>query len=349
MKLNKRIFAIAIFTIFISIATVNFAANHLNSDLTNNHLNNDLTPGLSNDTNNFGCCSIVMQLEDNDTLMSYRRDSNYEADVFIEKVNWHGIPAIKQYKTENKYFNHVIITNNGWVIGLGGIDDGIDSERCENITAKMISDDYSISEKYLTQIQDIKKPYGRGHVVIKAPNGNYGFATPTKMKTGKLNPGEYISIPNDYELSRKGRISLNTKDRIKAMVNLSQTDLYGLDRREIIAYNVHLTNDNNTTDIYVANEDGTFVGENYTDCIDNVILNNTTIKAKDIPIAPNYKKIGSISFEKDKIKLSNLEIILLIIGIITIIAILFSIVLKIIRFVKIRIYRRRRKRNRRYR
>ena len=325
MKLNKRIFAIAIFTIFISIATVNFAPNHLNSDLTNNHLNNDLTPILSNDTNNFGCCSIVMQLEGNDTLMSYRRDSNYEADVFIEKVNWHGIPAIKQYKTENKYFNHVIITNNGWVIGLGGIDDGIDSERCENITAKMISDDYSISEKYLTQIQDIKKPYGRGHVVIKAPNGNYGFATPTKMKTGKLNPGEYISIPNDYELSRRGNISLNTKDRIKAMVNLSQTD------------------------IYVANEDGTFVGENYTDCIDHVILNITIIKAKDIPIAPNYKKIGSINFEKDKVILSNLEIILLIIGIITIIAILFSIVLKIIRFVKIRIYRRRRKRNRRYR
>jgi hypothetical protein len=75
MKLNKRIFAIAIFTIFISIATVNFAPNHLNSDLTNNHLNNDLTPILSNDTNNFGCCSIVMQLEGNDTLMSYRRDS----------------------------------------------------------------------------------------------------------------------------------------------------------------------------------------------------------------------------------------------------------------------------------
>ncbi len=349
MKLNRRIFAIAIFTIFISIATVNFAPNHPNSDLVNNPLNTELTSSLSNETSNFGCCSIVMQLEDNDTLMSYRRDSNYKADIFIEKADWHGIPAIKQYKTKNKYFNHVIITNNGWVIGLGGIDDGINSERCENITAKMISEDYSISEKYLAEIQEIKKHYGRGHVVIKAPNGNYGFATPTKMKTGKLTPGEYISIPNDYELSRRGNIQLNTKDRIKEMVHLSQTDLYGLDRRKIITYEVHLTNDNNTTDIYVTNEDGTFVGKNYTNCIDNVIINNTTIKAKDIPIAPNYKKIGSISFENDKNKLSNLKISLIIIGIIIFIAILFYIVLKIIRLVKNRLYRkrRRRKRNRR--
>ena len=111
----------------------------------------------------------------------------------------------------------------------------------------------------------------------------------------------------------------------------------------------HLTNDNNTTDIYVTNEDGTFVGKNYTNCIDNVIINNTTIKAKDIPIAPNYKKIGSISFENDKNKLSNLKISLIIIGIIIFIAILFYIVLKIIRLVKNRLYRkrRRRKRNRR--
>ena len=86
MKLNKRIFAIAIFTIFISIATVNLAPNHQNSDLVYNPSNTDLTSILSNETNNFGCCSIVMQLEDNDTLMSYRRDSNYEADIFVEKT-----------------------------------------------------------------------------------------------------------------------------------------------------------------------------------------------------------------------------------------------------------------------
>ena len=330
MNLNKKIFALIIVFMFLSIAGAYSIANNQNSDL---------TPIISNETDSFGCCSIVLQLENNETLMSYRRDSNYDADVFIEKVDWHGIPSIKQYKTENKYFNHVIVTNDGWVIGLGGIDDGIDSEICENITAKMISNDYSINEDYLTQIQEIKKPYGRGHVVIKAPNGNYGFATPTMMKTGKLSPGEYISIPNDYELSRRGNIPLDTNDKIKAMFNLSQSDLYGEDRREIIAYDIHLGNESNTTDIYVANEDGSLIGENYTGCIDNIVFNNTTIKAEDIPIAPDYKNIGSISFEEDKVELTDLEVYLLIGGFLIFILLLFIVLVELIRFVRVRIFR----------
>ena len=330
MNLSKKIFALAIMMIFISICGAYCISDHQN---------NDLTPIISNETDSFGCCSIVLQLENNDTLMSYRRDSNYSADVFIEKVDWHGIPSIKQYKTDNGYFNHVIVTNNGWVIGLGGIDDGVDSELCENITAKMITDNYSISEDYLTQIQEIKKPYGRGHVVIKAPNGNYGFATPTIVKTGRLSPGEYISIPNDYELSRKGNISLAEQDKIKAMFNLSQTDLYGVDRREIIAYDIHLTNESNSTDIYLANEDGSLIGKDYASCIDNVVFNNTTIEGKDIPLAPDYKKIGTISFEDKKIELTIFDYILISIGVILFIALLFIVLIKIIRFFRVKIFR----------
>lgn len=303
------------------------------------HQNNDAMPVVSNQTDEFGCCSIVLQLEGNDTLMSYRRDSNVTADVHIEKVNWHGIPAIKQYKTDQGYFNHVIITADGWVIGLGGIDDGIDSEICENITAQMISDDYSISKHGLAKIQEIKKPYGKGHVVIKAPNGNYGFATPTKLKTGTLKPGQYISIPNDYSLSRGDKMSLAVKDKIKAMFNLSQTDLYGLDRREIVTYDISIGNETNTTDIYVANEDGSFLGVDYRDCIDNVVFNNTTIKGKDIPLAPDYKKVGSISFEKVHNTADKLVLLMFIVGFVFFVAILFFIVLKFVRYLRYKIRR----------
>ena len=183
MNLRKQFLILSIFIIFI-FACGTFTASNL-------HNSEDLhvTSDFSNQTDVFGCCSIVLQLDGNDTMISYRRDSNVTADVFIEKVNWHGIPAVKQYKEYGGYFNHVIVTNNGWVIGLGGIDDGKNSEICENITAGMINDNYTISEQALAKIQDIKKPYGRGHVVIKAPNGNYGFANVDKLKTGTLKPG----------------------------------------------------------------------------------------------------------------------------------------------------------------
>jgi hypothetical protein len=330
MNFSKKIFVLSIFIIFISICGVYSAYNHQDSDG---------MPVISNETDTYGCCSIVLQLEGNHTMMSYRRDSNVTADVYIEQVNWHGIPAVKQYKTEHGYFNHVIITNNGWVIGLGGIDDGIDNEICENITANMITEDNSISEYGLKKIQEIKKPYGKGHVVIKAPNGNYGFATVNKLKTGTLKPGHYISIPNDYSLSRGGNISLDISDKVKTMNELAQSDLYGMDRREIVTYDYNVGEDGNTTDIYVSNEDGSYLGEDYIDCIDDVIFNNTVIKGKNIPIAPNYEKVGSITFTEEHSNVDNLIVLLFIVGFVFFVGILFFVVLKFVRFVRFHIRR----------
>lgn len=331
MNLRKKIFILSIIIIFISICGVYSAFNH------QNNANIPVVDDINNETDVFGCCSIVWQLDGNDTIFSYRRDSNVSADIFVEQVDWHGHQAIKQYKTEGGYFNHVIITNDGWFIGLGGIDDGIDNEKCENITADMITDDYSISKHDLKEIQKIKKPYGRGHVLIKAPNGNYGFATVDKLKTGKLHPGEYKSIPNNYSLSRGGELPLNTSDKIKSVVELSQADKYGQDRREIITYYFNSTDNGNFTDIYVSNEDGSLLGINYTDCIDNVYFNDNLTEAKDIPIAPDYKKLGEISFIEETSNFSKLTMLIIIVGFVVFVGILFFIVYRFVKFIEFKI------------
>ena len=266
--------------------------------------------------------------------MSYRRDSDLDADIHIEKVDWHGYDAIKQYKTDNNYFCHVIVTSDGWVIGLGGTDDGIDNQIAENITAGMINDNNTISVEDLEKIQKIKEPYGKGHVVIKAPNGNYGFATVDKLKTGKLVPGQFISIPNDYQYSRGDNITIGGDDKIKSMNNLSRSDLYGQDRREIITYDVHIGQNNNTTDIYVANEDGGLVGANNSIYIDDIYVNDTVIHGEEIPLAPDYIKIGSVTFLQDNNSFNRLFTLILLVIFVIFVAILSFVVYRFVRFIK---------------
>ena len=299
MNLKNKILIMIIAVILISVIGVSTAYNNQNDMQVN-----------CNESDEFGCCSIILQEDGSNSIMTFRRDSNLDADIKIENIDWHGIPAIKQYKTDGKYFSHVIITKDGWMIGFGGIDDGVGSEKCENISFEMINDDFTISQEKLEEIQSIKQPYGRGHFIIKAPNGNYGFATVDKVKTGKLQPGHYISLPNNYSLSRSGELSLSSDDKIRDMVELAQSDKYGVDRRDIITYDYH-SGDNAYADVYVSNEDGSLLGVNYTGCVDDVYINNEQIKADDIPIAPAYKSIGSLNFSDGESSLNGIFAIIL--------------------------------------
>ena len=299
-----------------------------------------LNSSNTNESDMIGCCSIVWQLDENETVMSYRRDCDLDADIHIENIDWHGHNVIKQYKTDNNYYCHVIITSDGWVIGLGGTDDGIDNQIAENMTADMINDNYTISESELKKIQQIKAPYGKGHVVIKAPNGNYGFATVDKIKTGTLAPGEYISIPNDYQYSRRDNITIDVADDIKEMNNLSRSDLYGLDRREIITYDIQLGKNNNTTDIYASNEDGGLVGVDNSIYIDDIYVNETLIKGEDIPLAPDYIKIGSVTFENGiGSSFTKLFTLIILVAFAVFVGLLSFVVYRFVRFIKFKIRR----------
>lgn len=321
MKLNNKILILIMFIGIVSIIGAYSSS-----------INDNIGFDAPNTTEaDIGCCSIVIQLDGNNTLFSHRRDSNVDADVFIEKINWHGHDAIRQYKSDNGYFCHAIITNDGWTIGFGGIDDGVNSEKIENITAGMINEDNTISTQDLEEIQKIKKPYGRGHVLIKAPNGNYGFATVDKVKTGKLTPGQYVSLPNNYQQSRAGNITLNSDDKIGVMENLSRSDLYGVGRRDIVIYDFKVADDKNTTDIYVSNEDGHYVNVDNSVFKDDIYFNNTLIPANDIPIAPNYKNIGSVTFGEDGNLFSSMFNLIKIIIFVVIAGILIFILIRFIR------------------
>lgn len=253
----------------------------------------------NNESDMTGCCSVVLQLEGNNSMFSFRRDAGNAAEIYIEKINWHGKEAIKQYKTSAGYFCQVIITEDGWVIGYGGIDDGEDNKRIENITAGMVNDNNTIPESGLEEIQQIKAAYGLGHVLIKAPNGNFGIATATNHFTGKLSPGQYASIPNKYAFYRTGEVPLNTKDKVESMVNLAISDGFGLTRRDVTTFNFACGNESNVTDVYLSNDDGSMWGMSTGGLCDNVNFTGKYVNASSIPVAPKYMHLGNVTFQED--------------------------------------------------
>ena len=294
MSLKNKIFIILLFLIFVSALGV-YSAN-------TQHDINEVKAILENtdSADLTGCCSVIAQLEGNNSMMSFRRDANLTADIYIEQIDWNGTQAIKQYKTTGDYFCQVVITHDGWMIGLGGVDDGPDNEKNEKIARSMINDNNSISEEGLETIQQMKAPYKVGHFVIKAPNGNYGVATSTSHFTGKLDPGDYIVVPNRDTYFDSGVMSLNTSDKIEYMNELAISDMFGLSRRDVTTFDFHpvenKTVKGNITDIYLSNDDGSLYGMSTGDKVDNVIFKNKTFKAEDIPIAPNYESIGNVTF-----------------------------------------------------
>ena len=320
MKSERVILLFSIFIVFI-FAMGAYSANdnptyHEIVELLENTNSSDLT----------GCCSVVCQLDGNNSLMTFRRDSGYSADIFIEKVDWHGKPAIKQYKNEQGYFCQVIVTSDGWTIGYGGLDDGPDNEYVENITADMVVNG-NVTEEGLEEIQKIKVAHGRGHAIIKAPDGTYGAVINNTHFTGKLQPGQYLSIPNKYSYFRSGDIQLNASDKVQIMNKLEISDGYGLERRDITTYFFHQVNNDtfkgNITDIFMSNDDGSFYGMNTGNLSDDIHFNGSVIKGSSLPIAPNYTSLGTVKFENpsDNILVSILTTLGYIIAIILIIII----------------------------
>ena len=222
------------------------------------------------------------------------------------------------------------------------MDDGKDNEVIENITADMVVNN-NISQSGLEEIQKIKTAYGRGHVVIKSPEGQYGVVINDTHFTGKLKPGDYLSVPNKYSYFRSGDIQLNASDKVKIMNKLEISDGYGLERRDITTYYFHhVDNDTfkgNVTDMFISNDDGSFYGMNTGGSYDNVHFNGSVIKGSTLPIAPTYRAFGTVEFPDEGNDI--LGFILTVLGYIaTIILILIILVLGIRTYNKIRYARR---------
>ena len=271
-----------------------------NPDLSGLIYINDTVQNQSNDlsSNNYNddCSSNVIQIDENHTVSSYRRDSSKEIPLFIG-----GDGEVRQEKVDVTYFFHMIVTAGGWVLGNGGLDMPYLTERIEGLARKMIESN-EISMAYLEIIFSMKSyVYNWGHFIIKSPDGRYAivdyFNKTKAIETGVLKSGEYILSPNNYALHKKGNVSdLPVSGYVEASRYLAATDLYGKPRTTIQTYEYarEVSSGRIVTrvDCHVANDDGSLRNASFQKNFNDIFASGRYIPGEEIPLIMNGEYLG---------------------------------------------------------
>ena len=246
------------------------------------------------------CSSIVLQVNENEGVISFRRDATNPVDIQIRSGVWGDITYVKQYKDPDGYFAHVFVTSNGWLIGNGGVTDGSEFRQIESVICEMVVNNV-INDNYLSRIYNIISQYSLGHFVIKAADGTYGVVFNDRYDSGKLGPGQYLVCPNLYSYSQKGSYDASLSP-VDAAIRLGYTDSYGVNRRNLMTYDWKLTTSSNgiscSVDTYASNDNGAGVGRSTGGLADNInYLDKNYISRDSLPGTPGKIGLGTYMFD----------------------------------------------------
>ena len=258
------------------------------------------------------CCSFYAQISNDESLSGFRRDSTYGVNVYIQSVKWFGRSAVKQYKTIGSYSFHTIVTSDGWCIGTGGADNADVNRAIENLAGQMVQSN-SISLDKIGTIMGYIRSLGIGHFAIKSPYGYYVAAWGNNYEQGKLNPGEYISVPNNPSFFRHGRYSSFGNDPAQIGVKIAATDGFGANRRDITVYHWKAITNRGSTEAHIAvhgaNDNGYLVGRSTAYLKDNIFFDGKFFNGDSLPQSTGsmylgYFNLGKIDYMKVKTTIS---------------------------------------------
>ena len=250
----------------------------------------------------FQCCSFAIQEKD-ETVFAFRQDAEFDDDGVIirnDKLNDQEI-IIQEIDASDSHFIHVMITEDGWIASHGG-DSSNDTETrdMENIAYEMLVSK-NISSDSLSKIQKIFNNYGYGHFFIKAPDGSYGVVYNETVLVGKLSPGEFLVIPNEYYGFRGGNYTDYATDPVDAIVKICSYEDSGTNRRNLYSYDYKLQDTDNGkkygVNIYVTNDNGHNVGLNTSEFVNYFYFNNDFYPPSVIPENPDKLYVGNYIFE----------------------------------------------------
>ncbi|MDD3985715.1 MAG: hypothetical protein PHY59_07540 [Methanobacterium sp.] len=250
-------------------------------------------PKTQTKTANNGCCSVFLHVKDGYDIFSYRRDSTYQVNLYFTNIKWYNKKAIKEYKTVNGYSFHTIISRDGWIVSAGGSDIPQLNKELENLAGKT-SNSGHITSGTVNKAYKILKKMGIGHFLIKSPDNTIGIVIynngALKKTVFKIHDGEYVSVPNHPIYYRNGYASI--RNPILSAINLETTDRWGINRRNIITYEIM----NHKEKVYYS----TLVkiwASNCRGTPDNIIYNGHLIKGNRLPKIPKIKFIGQVNLK----------------------------------------------------
>lgn len=251
-----------------------------------------------------GCCTTIIQGSNNDSALSFRRDSINKLTLNIK----YNSTIIRQYK-ENSYFFHVLISKDGWLVGNGGADNAAVNTAIQNNALAMINQN-KITSTNMNNIYKQENKLILGHFVIKAPNGTYSLIIKRDGRifkdSGVLKEGEYLVVPNSMYYFKKG--SLNDISTENKMISnsrlLAARDAYGVERREIITYYYKNNVVNSSVKISATNDNGKYVGRNTRSMIDHIKTNTKYVSSSNIPVLDGSIQLDTVNFNIRKTKVS---------------------------------------------
>jgi len=251
---------------------------------------------------NSDCTSILIQINSNEYVSGFRRDSIYPTDLFIKKTMINGIEAIREcYNNSNGYFTHSLIFANGWYMGIGGSYSPSENNELESLGCEIVKDGV-FNQEIMGKIEDLIDTFDLCHFLLKAPDGQLITYEKkdgkTKNMSFKLQDNEYVVCPNGPDYYQRG-IWTNGTPSVDSVIYLGSADEYGVNRRNIISYYVSKEDVVTDVDVYASHDDGSLSGESSSGK-DNIIFENRFVSNDTIPEIPKKIAIGNIKLFNNK-------------------------------------------------
>ncbi|WP_456454514.1 hypothetical protein [Methanopyrus sp.] len=245
-----------------------------------------------------GCCTVLVHVHHGYDVVAYRRDARYQAEILIVRTKWAGRKAIKEYKVQGGYFCHTVITEDGWIVTIGGRDIPKVNRELEKLGAEIVSRG-RIKKDEIERAEELLKEAKWGHFVVKSPSDVVGVASydyrisSSEVDVFRIKDGEYVKVTNNPRYYNRGRFEEFGKNPIDAAVKIAGKDPYGLHRRDIITYKLTVNKTSSSVKVW-ASYDGGALLEGANGEPDPIRFMGKTVEASDIPRIPKRKPLGEV-------------------------------------------------------